>query len=91
MPDLPSITGAEAIKAFEKCGFSVARINGSHHIMKKDGQPSNLTVPVHGSKCIKRGTLRSLIRGAGLTVSKFADCYDERAGSRPPRRQLALA
>ncbi|MSR58240.1 MAG: addiction module toxin, HicA family, partial [Planctomycetaceae bacterium] len=35
MPEIPRITGVEAVKAFQKAGFSVIRIKGSHHIMKK--------------------------------------------------------
>ena len=71
MSSLPSVTGKEAIKAFSKVGFAVARIEGSHHIMKKAGHRYRLSVPVHGAKAVKPGTLRSLIRSAGLTVGEF--------------------
>ena len=72
MSELPCITGQQAIKAFERAGFVVVRISkSSHHIMKRDGHAHLLTVPVHGSKNLKRGTLRGLIRAAGLTVEQF--------------------
>jgi predicted RNA binding protein YcfA (HicA-like mRNA interferase family) len=72
MSDLPSITGRAAITAFEKAGFSLARISkSSHHILKKPGHRFLLTIPVHGSKTLKPGTLRGLIRAAGLTVDEF--------------------
>lgn len=61
------------MRAFERAGFALVRISGSHHIMKRDGHPFLLSVPVHGSDPVKRGTLRSLIRDAGLTVEEFAD------------------
>ncbi len=67
MSKLPAVTGREAIRAFEKHGFSVARINGSHHIMKKEGHPNRLSVPVHGGKDMNRRTLEKLIKLAGLT------------------------
>ncbi len=71
MSRLPSITGKEAIKAFQEAGFAVARIEGSHHIMKKPGHVYHLSVPVHGRKKLKPGTLRSLIKAAGLSVDEF--------------------
>jgi predicted RNA binding protein YcfA (HicA-like mRNA interferase family) len=70
---LPCVTGQEAIRAFKKLGFTVDRIRSSHHIMKRDGHLYVLTVPVHGSDDIKPGTLRSLIRAAGISVDEFCE------------------
>ena len=70
---LPCITGKEAIRAFARIGFVVDRVKSSHHILKKDGHPSVLTVPVHGNADLKPGTLRALIRGAGITVDEFCE------------------
>ncbi len=47
----------------------MSRQNGSHIVMVKDGHVATLSVPNH--KPVARGTLRSLIRDAGLTVSEF--------------------
>ncbi|WP_396956770.1 type II toxin-antitoxin system HicA family toxin [Nitrosomonas sp.] len=47
--------GKEIIKKLEAEGWKLRRINGSHHIMGKDGKI--VPVPVHGSKDIKIGTL----------------------------------
>lgn len=73
---LPCVTGKEAIRAFEKLGFVVDRVRSSHHIMKKDGHPFVLTVPVHGSNELKPGVIRSLIRAAGISVSDFCKLLD---------------
>ncbi len=73
MCSLPSITGKQALAAFSQAGFSVVRIKGSHHIMKKPGHKFLLSVPVHGSSPLKKGTLRGLVTGAGLTVKDFVD------------------
>lgn len=72
MSKLPAVTGREAIRAFQSVGFEVARIEGSHHILKRTGHPFVLSVPIHGKKPLKRGTLRRLIRDAGLSVDGFA-------------------
>ncbi|WP_239310919.1 MULTISPECIES: type II toxin-antitoxin system HicA family toxin [unclassified Frankia] len=67
MPAVPALRGAQVVKALEKAGFAVARIHGSHHIMKhEDGRRT--TVPVHGGRDIRPGTLRSILRDTGLTV-----------------------
>jgi predicted RNA binding protein YcfA (HicA-like mRNA interferase family) len=73
MSDVPSVSGSQAVDAFCKHGFVVVRRKGSHWIMKKDGHPSTLSVPVHGNRSLKRGTLRSLIRLSGLSVDQFVE------------------
>ncbi|NQU20082.1 MAG: type II toxin-antitoxin system HicA family toxin [Candidatus Nealsonbacteria bacterium] len=71
MSKRPAITGAQAIKAFCELGFVVARISGSHHILKKEGHPYRLSVPVHADKTLKTGTLSGLLRNAGCTPDEF--------------------
>jgi predicted RNA binding protein YcfA (HicA-like mRNA interferase family) len=44
--------------------------------LKREGHPYVLAVPVHGSKPIRPGTLRSLIRDAGITVERFIELLD---------------
>ncbi len=67
MPPLPVLRGTQVVKALEKAGFAVVRIHGSHHIMEHaDGRRT--TVPVHGGRDIRPGTLRSVLRDTGLTV-----------------------
>ena len=70
MASLPVISGSETVKVFERFGWNVARQTSSHIIMTKDGQIASLSVPNH--KEVARGTLRSLIRSANLTVDEFA-------------------
>lgn len=77
MSELPAVTGREAIKAFQTVGFEVARVEGSHHILKKPGHPFNLSIPVHGNKPLKRGTVRRLIRDAGLSVKQFVEVLNK--------------
>lgn len=76
MPKLPAVTGMQAVRAFQTFGFAVDRIRGSHHIMTKDGHPNLLTVPVHGNRTLRPGTLRALIRDAGITVEEFIAALD---------------
>ena len=73
MSELPSVTGLEAIKAFARVGFVEVRIKGSHHVLKKSGYLYHLTVPVHKNQALKTGTIRRLIRDAGLSVDEFVE------------------
>jgi predicted RNA binding protein YcfA (HicA-like mRNA interferase family) len=71
MAELPSTNWQDAVKAFEKAGWQHDRTKGSHYIMTRPGQPGLLSVPMH--RPIKKGTLRKLIREAGLTVEEFVE------------------
>jgi predicted RNA binding protein YcfA (HicA-like mRNA interferase family) len=70
MPQLPVLSGQEVVRVFESFGWIVARQRSSHIIMIKEGENVTLSVPNH--KEVARGTLRSLIRSANLTVDQFA-------------------
>ena len=70
MPSLlPVLRGQEVVRVFESFGWQVARQRGSHIVMTKAGSIVTLSVPNH--KEVARGTLRTLIRDAGLTVDEF--------------------
>ncbi len=69
MPQLPVMSGREVVRVLEGFGWQVARQRGSHIIMVKLGENVTLSVPDH--KEIAKGTLRSLIRSAGLTAEQF--------------------
>ncbi|MGB3564921.1 MAG: type II toxin-antitoxin system HicA family toxin [Thermoanaerobaculia bacterium] len=71
MPAIPVLSGREVVKAFESLGWQIARQKGSHIILIKPGSIATLSVPNH--KEVARGTLRSLIRSSGLTVSEFLE------------------
>lgn len=73
MPKLPTVNGKQAKAALMRCGFYEARISGGHHIMKKDGNRFLVTVPIHGKTALPIGTLRAIIRDAGLTVEQFTE------------------
>jgi predicted RNA binding protein YcfA (HicA-like mRNA interferase family) len=69
MASLPVLSGREVVKAFESFGWKVSRQSSSHIIMTKEGETVTLSVPDHRE--VARGTLRSLIRAANLTVDEF--------------------
>lgn len=66
---LPILSGREVVRIFEGLGWEAVRQTGSHIILVKAGESVTLSVPDHRE--VARGTLRSLIRTAGLTVQEF--------------------
>jgi predicted RNA binding protein YcfA (HicA-like mRNA interferase family) len=69
MANLPVISGSDTVKAFEQGGWRIDRQRGSHIILLKPGTTVSLSVPLHRE--LAPGTLRALIRAAGLTVDEF--------------------
>jgi predicted RNA binding protein YcfA (HicA-like mRNA interferase family) len=66
---LPRISGRECVKALGKTNFYFKRQEGSHIILRRDNPFAQVVVPEH--KELDRGTLRAIIRQAGLSVDEF--------------------
>jgi predicted RNA binding protein YcfA (HicA-like mRNA interferase family) len=71
MGQLGNISGKEAVRAFQAAGWQVRGQVGSHLMLTKAGERANLSVPQH--KELSTGTLRKLIRAAGLSVEEFLE------------------
>lgn len=71
MSGLPRISGRECLRALEKIGFIFKHREGSHMALRRDKPFSQLAVPDH--KELDRGTLRAVIRQAGLSVDEFVN------------------
>lgn len=69
---LPGLNGKRVLAALRRAGFEVIRVSGSHHVLVKEGQPRRKVIlPLHGARDMKPGTLRSVLRQAGLSESEF--------------------
>ncbi|MGI8551997.1 MAG: type II toxin-antitoxin system HicA family toxin [Dehalococcoidia bacterium] len=71
MPRLPRITGREAQRAVERDGWRMLNQSGSHINLKHSTKLGLVTIPLHGNKTLKPGTLTDIIRGSGMTVDEF--------------------
>ena len=70
MTTLPRISGRKAVAALRKFGYEVDRQHGSHVVLRHSMPPyRRLVVPDH--KELAKGTLRAIIRQAGLTIEEF--------------------
>jgi len=67
---LPAISGRDCSAALAKVGFYLRRQKGSHMILRRDAPFAQVSVPDH--KQLDRGTLRAILRGAGLTPEEFS-------------------
>ena len=73
MNGLPVVRPRQLIRALERAGFFVHHIRGSHYYLRHPERPGVLvTVPYHG-RDLKRGTLRAILRQAGLTPDELRD------------------
>ncbi|MBK9663338.1 MAG: type II toxin-antitoxin system HicA family toxin [Rhodospirillaceae bacterium] len=67
MPKLPVISAAEAIRAFERLGFTIVRQRGSHIVLRRGS--SGCVVPNHRE--LKVGTLSGVLKQAGVSPDEF--------------------
>ncbi len=71
MSRTPRISGRECVKALAKTGFYLKRQAGSHMILRRDNPFAQVVVPDHDE--LDRGTLRAIIRLAGLSIEEFVE------------------
>jgi predicted RNA binding protein YcfA (HicA-like mRNA interferase family) len=67
---LPVCSGVDAVKAFAAVGYAVDHQTGSHIVLR---HPSGRRLSIPNHRELAKGTLRALIREAGLTKEQFAE------------------
>ncbi len=74
MPKSPIVSGKEIIKALSKIGFQHIRTSGSHAILnKEDKEKGKITLPVPLHKELAKGTLKSIMRQAGIKLEQLLE------------------
>ena len=69
MGKLPRPSGRDMLRFLEGQGFTVIRVRGSHHFLRRNEQ--NTCIPIHSNQSLKTGTLRSILRDIQLSPSEF--------------------
>lgn len=64
---MKSISGKQLAKILENHGWTLLRVQGSHHIYGKAGKDARLSIPVHKNQSLKIGLLKHLLKSANLT------------------------
>ncbi len=68
---MKSTSGRDLVRIIERRGWTLLRINCSHHIYGKTGSIVRLSIPIHGNKPLKTGLLRHLAKLAELSDQDF--------------------
>jgi len=67
---LPTIKPSRVIKKLQKAGFVVDRQKGSHAVLFNK-QNKRFVVVAYHNKDLKKGTIRNIIKQAGLAIEEF--------------------
>jgi len=78
MPKLPRAGGKKHIAAFMRAGWVENHVEGSHHILTKEGSQVHLSIPVHAGQDLGVGLLRKLIGKAGMTQKQYCEYFFKR-------------
>lgn len=60
------LSGKELAKILERNGWTLERVRGSHRVYIKAGSSVRLSVPIHGTKMLREGLLRHLLKIAEI-------------------------
>jgi predicted RNA binding protein YcfA (HicA-like mRNA interferase family) len=69
---MKSISGKALCKIVERNGWILKRVTGSHHIYAKKGVAAIISIPVHGNRDLPPGTLKGILKDAGLTENDLS-------------------
>lgn len=64
---MKSIVGKNLCKIVEEFGWILTRVKGSHHIYTKEDTSVIVVIPVHSNRDLPIGTLKGILKDAGLT------------------------
>jgi len=65
------MSGRELARLVERHGWTLLRVNGSHHIYGKPGSVVRLSIPIHANKPLKTGLLRHLVKMADVPEAEI--------------------
>jgi predicted RNA binding protein YcfA (HicA-like mRNA interferase family) len=68
---MKSVSGKRLCQIIESRSWQLARISGSHYIYSKANHPT-ISIPVHGNKDLRIGTLKGLLKATGLKESDLS-------------------
>lgn len=81
MAKLPTISGKQFVKFFEKQGFHQDRQTGSHIILEKDGIDRPLVIPNH--KELSINVVKNNLKTAGINKADFIRALQKPKKSAP--------
>jgi predicted RNA binding protein YcfA (HicA-like mRNA interferase family) len=71
MSKLPRVSGRDVVTVLLKRNFILKRQHGSHIVLRRDDPFAQVVVPDHRE--LDKGTLRAILRQAGISIEEFSD------------------
>jgi len=68
---LPTLHPRRINKALARVGWYKVRQKGGEWIKYEDGHPNPISIPYHGGKDVKRGTLDAILTAADVSREDF--------------------
>ncbi len=68
---MKSISGKQFARILENHGWVLVRVNGSHHVYMKAGNPARISLPIHKNEDLKIGLLRHFMKVAGISEAEL--------------------
>jgi predicted RNA binding protein YcfA (HicA-like mRNA interferase family) len=62
------MNGKQIIAKLKQQGWTLVRIEGSHHIMKNSASNKKVPIPVHGSKDVQIGLIKAIEKQTGVKL-----------------------
>jgi predicted RNA binding protein YcfA (HicA-like mRNA interferase family) len=66
-----AISGKDFARLLERKGWVLRRVNGSHHVYSKEGNPARISLPIHKNIPLKVGLQKYLMKIAGIEESEL--------------------
>lgn len=73
MAKLPQLSGAEVVRRLKRLGMQEDHCRGSHLVMLNPATNQMASVPQHGSKTVKKGTLDGILKQLSISKDDFAE------------------
>ena len=68
---MKTVSGKRLAKVAQSKSWTLARINGSHHVFVKEGRTERVVIPIHGNQDLKSGLQRALMKIIPLDESEL--------------------
>ncbi|MGH8558239.1 MAG: type II toxin-antitoxin system HicA family toxin [Methylococcales bacterium] len=68
---MKSVSGKLFARILESRGWNLVRVNGSHHVYRMPGNPTRISLPIHGKENLKIGLLKHFMKVAGIPENEL--------------------
>ena len=75
MTSLRTLDSRQFVRALGRLGWTVVRTTGGHQMLRKAGHPATLSVPVGPGRVLREGTVRKLLKAAGISEAELVAAF----------------